>query len=51
MFNKRGIVWNEIGGWLIALAVLAILVVGYVILKNSGLDLIDKINNLFRFGR
>lgn len=48
--DKRGIVWNEIGGWIIALAALAILIVGYVLLKGAGINLVDKINALFRFG-
>jgi len=44
--NKRGII-NEYLPWLlIALAVLAIIVIAIVSMKESGVSLIDQIKNL-----
>ena len=48
---KRGIAFETLAKWIIALLVLAIIVMGIALLKGRGADLIEKINNLFRFGR
>ena len=48
--KKRGIVWNELAWWIIALAVLAMIVIGIWALRDQGFDLLDKIKDLFRFG-
>lgn len=48
--NKRGII-NEYLPWLLlAIAVLAIIVIAIVSMKESGVSLIDQIKNLFRMG-
>ena len=49
--NKRGIAFETLAKWIIALLVLAIIVMGIALLKGRGAELIEKINNLFRFGR
>ncbi|MEK6906193.1 MAG: hypothetical protein AABW81_01075 [Nanoarchaeota archaeon] len=56
MLNKRGsgkkaMETEMIGWWVIALAVLVIMLIGFMILKGKGIGAIDYIKNLFRFGR
>ena len=46
--NKRGIVSEYLPWLLIAIAVLAILMVAILLLKDKGVGLIDSIKNLFR---
>lgn len=48
--TKKGIIWNEITGWIIAIAVLALVVAAIIIMKTSGINIIDKLRQLFRFG-
>ena len=48
--GKKGIVSEYLPWLLIAVAVLVILVLTVFILKGKGIDLIDKIKSLFRFG-
>jgi len=49
--NKKGIVWHEVGLWIIALVILGVIIVGIFLLKEKGISLIEKIKELFRFGR
>lgn len=51
MKNKKGFIgFDKFGSWIIALAVLVIIVMGYFILKNYlSLDLGEYIKNLFKF--
>lgn len=49
--NKRGIAFETLAKWILAILVLVIVALGIVILKSRGINLIEKINNLFRFGR
>jgi UPF0716 family protein affecting phage T7 exclusion len=49
--KKRGIAFETLAKWIIALLVLAIAILGIAILKSRGMDLLEKIQNLFRFGR
>ncbi len=39
-----------LGWWIFALAVLAIMIGGYIILKGKGINAIEYIKNIFRFG-
>ena len=48
---KKGIAFETLAKWIIALLVLAIVVLAIALLKGRGVELIAKINNLFRFGR
>jgi len=48
---KKGMEMEMLGWWIIALVVLAIMLVGIVILKGKGIDAIEYIKNIFRFGR
>ena len=49
--KKNGIEMEMLGWWLIALVVLAIMIVGFIILKGKGINAIEYIKNIFRFGR
>lgn len=51
MSKKRGIASEMLGWWILAIAVLAIMIVGYMILQGKGIGAIDFIKNMFRFGR
>lgn len=47
---KSGFIgWDEIGKWVLGIAVLIIVIGGYLILKYKGIEIIDYIKNLFRF--
>jgi len=49
--NKRGMEIEMIGWWILAIAVLVILVIGIMVLKGKGIGAIEYVKNLFRFGR
>jgi hypothetical protein len=46
--NKKGIALETLGYWMIAVAVLILLVVGYIILSKKGVVGINFIERLFR---
>ena len=48
--NKKGMEIATIVGIIILVVFLVISVVGYMILKSKGINAIDFIKNLFRFG-
>lgn len=48
MKDKRGIISDYLPWLLIALAVLAILVIGAFLLKEKGFEFIDKILSIFK---
>ena len=48
--NKKGIEIEMLGWWIIALAVLVLLIIGVVILRAKGINALDYIKDLFRFG-
>lgn len=47
--DKKAIEIEMLGWWIIALAVLVILIIAAIILKSKGISAIDYIKNLFRF--
>ncbi len=49
--NKKGFEMEVLGWWIIAIAVLIIMLLGFFILKGKGIDAIEYAKNLFRFGR
>lgn len=49
--KKKAMEIEMLGWWIIALVVFVIMVVGFVILKGKGINAIDYIKNIFRFGR
>ena len=49
--NKRGIITDYLPWILIAVAVLVILMLTISLMREKGISLIDKIKDLFRFGR
>lgn len=49
--DKRGIALEVLAKWIIALAILVIIILGIMILKTRGINLIDKFMDIFRFGR
>jgi len=50
IFRKRGMETETLGWWIIAIAILVIVIVGFIILKGKGISAIEYIKNLFRFG-
>jgi len=46
--RKKGIALETLGYWMIAVAILILLVVGYIILSRKGMVGIDFIDRLFR---
>ena len=49
--GKKGMEIEELGKWLIGVAILVILIGGAVYLKSKGINALDYIKDLFRFGR
>jgi hypothetical protein len=49
--NKKGLELEMLGWWLIALAVLVVVILGIFILRGKGEAAITFIRDLFRFGR
>lgn len=49
--NKRGMEFETLIKWIIAIVVLIIGVLAIIILKGRGSELIDKLLNVLRFGR
>lgn len=47
--TKASVAINELIGWLIAVAILAILIIGWVYLNRKGISAIDYIKNLLKF--
>ncbi len=47
--NKKGLEIEMLGWWLIGLAVLVVVVIGYMILSGKGASAIQYIKNLIRF--
>jgi len=48
--RKKALVWSEVAWWIIALAVIALVSVLFVLLKQKGINLLEKIKELLRFG-
>jgi hypothetical protein len=49
--KKRGIVWSEIIWWIVGLILLAIVIIGIILSRTFGFNILDKFLNIFRFGR
>lgn len=49
--GKKGLELEELGKWLIGIAILIILVGGAIYMKSKGIDMINYIKNLFSFRR
>ena len=49
--DKKGLVWYELGTWIIALAALAVVILGIIILRGKGSSIFDRIKQLFIFWR
>lgn len=49
--GKRGFEIEVLGWWILALAVLGIMLAGFIILKGKGIGAVEFIKNMFRFGR
>ena len=50
MKTKKGMVWPEIGWWILALVVLAIFIAFSILLQPKGQNIIDKITSFFKGG-
>ena len=51
MTNKKGQVWDTLIPWVIAIAVLILMVILFVVLSGKGYSAIDYFKNLVRFGK
>lgn len=49
--NKKGLEFETLIKWIIAVVVLVIAVLGIIILKGRGSDLLEKLNAILKFGR
>ena len=49
--DKRGLEFETLAKWIIGLIALVIVALGIVLLKSRGGSLINKIAEIFRFGR
>jgi len=49
--NKKGFTWSQLGYWLLALIVLVFIVYALFLMKEKGVNLVDKIKDVLRFGR
>jgi len=49
--NKKAIALEVLSKWIIALVILGILIMGIIILREKGTNLIDKFVEIFRFRR
>ena len=47
--NKKAMEMEILAWWIIALGILAIMIIGYAILKAKGIDALEYLKNLFRF--
>ncbi len=48
-FDKKGMEMQMMGWWIIAIAVLIIMLVGFFILKDKGINAIEYVRNILRF--
>ncbi len=48
-FGKKGIVWEKLIPWIIAVAVIVVIFIFIVLLRGEGTSFWDKIKNIFRF--
>ncbi|MFQ5531715.1 MAG: hypothetical protein ACE5ES_03815 [Candidatus Nanoarchaeia archaeon] len=50
--DKKGAIWfDELGGWIIAIVVLVVMLLGFLIISGKLNGALEYIQNLFRFGR
>jgi len=50
-YRKKGMEVQMIGWWILAIAVLVIMLIGFFILKDKGMNAIEYVRNILRFGR
>ncbi|MEM4703133.1 MAG: hypothetical protein QXP53_01475 [Candidatus Pacearchaeota archaeon] len=48
---KKAMVPRELGWWIIALVVLVLVILGLMLMQKKGINVIDQLKNLLRFGR
>lgn len=51
MKGKRGFEIEALGWWILAIAILIIFIIGWIILKDKNLGMIEYLKNLFRLGK
>jgi len=49
--NKKGIALETLAYWLIAVAILVLMIIGYMILSGKGGVALSYVEKLFRFGQ
>jgi hypothetical protein len=50
MNSKKGMVWPEIGWWILLFAIIGMMVLFMIVLKGKGIPIIDKIVSIFTGG-
>ena len=48
--EKKGMGQEVLGYWILGIVLMAILLVGYMILRGKGMGALEFIKNMFRFG-
>jgi len=51
IFSKKGMIWDEMGFWIIALILLAIVLIFIFFLGKSGNNIINNLKEFLTFGR
>lgn len=51
MRKKGDVEFTSLLGWIIAIAIIVIFVISYILMRNGGENIIEKISSLFKFGR
>lgn len=51
MKNKKALELEILVKLIIAFAILVLIIIGYIILKTKGINALEYIKNLFRFGK
>lgn len=49
--KKGDIEFDTLIPWIIAAIILAVMIIGYIVLKSKGINALEFIENLFRFRR
>jgi len=49
--NKKAFELQQFGGWVLAVVILAVMIIGYIIIKQYGESALEFLKNLLSFGR
>jgi ACR3 family arsenite efflux pump ArsB len=51
MKNKKAVLWDSLGPWIIAVAVLVLMFIIYILFSKGGQEIIQYLKDLLRFGK